>query len=144
MPNPHVIRLNRAWDVRSGATDAIDARQIEKLVTETESAQRIDLPCSESLEPQGLVLSRRFNRPSNLSDDQPTMLAVAPASLVDNIYVNGEQPVAMDTHEPGEHFRFGLTGKLQRFNRIDIANPPAETLAEADIRLLIYERTDTP
>ena len=149
MSEPHVIRLNRAWELRAIARHPADETELKRTLSETESRVKVDFPWS----PEGadsrqievdsiLLLTRRFNRPSNLSPDQMVFLRIAPEALGQSVWFNGK-PMQKAASEELGHVACQVSGFLRSSNRLDIVCEDQSALAELNVRLIIYESPAT-
>ena len=137
---PHAIRLNSAWEVRPLSETPASATDVVEIVRSTKGAGRINLPCNNlaaeiTLADEshaGWLLTRRFNRPSNLAVDQPVTLVIAGVPEETTLYLN-------DALLSGDGSQFPIRDLLRDNNRLDVVLGASISLAAADFRLEIEE-----
>ena len=146
MNEPHVIRLNRVWELRVLAETLQDDTEVGELLAVTPLDARVDLPwhpeANEVDRMAGdlpLLLTRRFNRPSNLTSEQAVFVKIAPRSLGQRAYFNGEilEQTAGRQLE-ADCVVHKISEQLRDNNRLDLAVQDRAMLTQADVRLVIY------
>jgi len=151
MPNErtHVIRLNRVWELRRVRERPAGAAAVEEAMAQPAEG-RIDLPWAESDDeaPAGqggggwLLLTRRFNRPSNLQPEQPVYLAIEPApneSAADIYFNRRALELAAGQRTPDGALLHAVNHRMEDNNRVDIVADGAASPPTFRVRLLIQE-----
>lgn len=152
----HVIRLNRAWEVRSLSVSRPTCDDVAR-ATKRPARARIDLPVDDDAwrqlcddvpvggpaEPNAeavcsqILLSRKFNRPSNLDGGLRVEIHLQPASLVAMALLNGQ---TLTPDGEGEWLA-GVENRLADYNRLDLLVASPASLRKAGARLLIHDPT---
>lgn len=102
----HQINLHGPWELEVESSDE-------------PSAKRFKYPCllDKEFASRLIRVSRRFNQPSGLDNQQPVYLDFKLNALVTGCSVNDQ---AVETHESGELY-VDVTQLLQPFNKVELS-----------------------
>jgi hypothetical protein len=106
------------------------------------AAERVDLPleaipdcCRHG---KIALLTRHFNRPSNLEPSQQVLLTIGPLALAKRILLNRQELTKAEVQDEARSAVWAVGSLLERYNRLDLIVDHIDCLSTADVRLLIH------
>ena len=140
-PQQHAIRLNGAWELRCLPHWPNDHASLSALAGAVDTVGRVNLPCAEPVDRSTaddtvLLLTRRFNRPSNLSPGQPITLLIEGLPADAALYFNG---AAMEVGAHHATTKLPIGQRLADNNRLDLVLRSDAFLRQGSVRLVITD-----